>query len=181
MLGWVVGGLAMVVAVAVFLRGRMYRRLFSDAHFIEIGERMVGLKAAALAKVIPQEDDDLRNGPGSRGIVTAAGLAIVYTVHQRGLDYVHHCSVGVSGDITARGVGEPFTALVMSLIGLPLSKATFHVGASTIHHANVVLDSDEHEKVASTSVPEVSGANVNAFWRAALAARSEMTWTQVAG
>jgi|HubBroStandDraft_3_1064219.scaffolds.fasta_scaffold185364_2 hypothetical protein len=53
MLGWVVGGLAMVVAVAVLLRGRMYRRLFSDAHFIEIGQRMPGLKAAALAKVIP--------------------------------------------------------------------------------------------------------------------------------
>jgi hypothetical protein len=171
----------MVVAVAVFLRGRMVGRLFSDAHFIEIGQRMGGLKAAALAKVIPQEEDDLRNGPGSRGMVTAAGLTIVYTVHQRGLELVHHCSVGVSGDITAHGVGEPFTALVMSLIGLPLSKATFHTGASTIHHANVVLDADEHAKVVRASVPEISAANVGAFRRAAQAARSEMTWTRVAG
>ncbi|HEV3191899.1 MAG TPA: hypothetical protein VGY54_15415 [Polyangiaceae bacterium] len=177
MLGWVLGGLTVVGAAAVFFRGRMYRRLFSDEHFIEIGRSGAGLKAAALESATDGVADGMRGPSDPRMLVTSAGLAIAYTVHKNDLEFIHHCSVGVSGDITAHGVGATFVAFAITLVGLPIHKARFQVGESTVHHAEATLSAEEHEKMARAAVPEVSGANVVEFRRAALAMRGAITWT----
>ena len=82
-----------------------------------------------------------------------------------------------SGDITAHGGGATFLAFVINLVRLPIHKARFQVGESTVHHAEATLSAEEHEEVARASVPEVSGANVVEFRRAALATRDAITWT----
>jgi hypothetical protein len=110
-------------------------------------------------------------------LVTSAGLAIAYTVHKNDLEFIHHCSVGVSGDITAHGAGATFVAFVINLVRLPIHKARFQVAESTVHHAEATLSAAEHEEVARASVPEVSGANVVEFRRAALATRDTIAWT----
>jgi hypothetical protein len=175
MLGWVLGGLAVVGAAVLFFRGRMYRRLFSNEHFIEIGHCVAGLKAAALERATDAMADGKWDPSDPRMLVTSAGLAIAYTVHANDPEFIHHCSVGVSGDFTAHGAGATFVAFVMNLVGLPMDKARFQVGESTVHHAEATLGAEEHEKVARASVPEVSGANVVEFRRAALAMRDAMT------
>jgi hypothetical protein len=177
MLGWVLGGLMAIAAAVLFFRGRTYRRLFSDEHFIEIGHSVVSLKAAALERATDAIADGMWDRSDPRMLVTSAGLAIAYTVHENDLEFIHHCSVGVSGDFTAHGVGATFVAFVMNLVALPMHKTRFQVGESTVHHAEATLGAEEHEKVARASVPEVSGANVVEFRRAALAMRDAMTWT----
>jgi hypothetical protein len=177
MLGWVLGGLAVAGAAVVFFRGRMYRRLFSKEHFIEIGHSVASLKAAALERATDGIPDGMWDPSDPRMLVTSAGLAIAYTVHKNDFEFIHHCSVGVSGDFTAHGAGATFVAFVISLVGLPIHKAVFQVGESTVHHAEATLSAEEHENVARASVPEVSGANVVEFRRAAFAMRDAMTWT----
>jgi hypothetical protein len=176
-------GLGLVVAVLTAMlvsRGRAYRRLFADEHFLEIARAAHGLKAAAIAEPIDVHGAP-PNVPGdARFLLTTAGLAVVYTVVKEEQAFIHHLSVSNSNGITANAVGATFVAYVARLVGLPLSKMTFEVGVSTVHHGEVRLDAAEHEALGALPIPEVSPANVAELWRAAMGARSQMSWKRPA-
>jgi hypothetical protein len=185
MLGWV-----LVAAVAVFLvailvfgvwsRARMYGRLFSDRHYLELAGAVVSLKQAGLDRPIVTDSDQIESRSDPRCLLTSAGLAAVYTVSPEESGLLHQCSVSLAGDVTARAVGESFVLLMAKLIGLPLDKLRVRVGESTVHHALAILSPSEHARLASAPVFELTADNLervrceirdlraNPEWRAAL-------------
>jgi hypothetical protein len=181
MAGWILLGLVVAAAAAfVLLRTGSYRRLFADEHFIAIGRGARSLKAAALARVI-QTDDDAPTSPSDpRILTTPAGLAVVYTVAESGSGFVHHCSVSVVGGYTGNAIGGTFVVFVMKVIGLPIERSKFEIGASTVHHGEVTLDQTEHDDLVCAPTTEVSSSNVDELRRAAFDARSGIQWKRAA-
>jgi hypothetical protein len=177
MFGWIVGGLiAALVVAAVRSRLRMYRRLFSHEHFLEVARAAPSLKAAAVENPVIGDSFDPTTPDDPRVLLTKAGLAVLYTVGKRESAFVHHYSVSVAGQYTARAVGATFVALLAKQIGLPLEKARFWIGNSTVHHAQVTLSEAEHATLIGFSVPEISESNVTEARRTIDEMKDRLTW-----
>jgi hypothetical protein len=177
MIGALIVGLG-VLLIALWLssRARRYARLFADPHLLEIGRGLARVKAAALAHVIRDERDEPMARDDPRILATSAGLAIVYTVSERELGFVHHCSVSVIGGPTAHAVGGTFVLFVAKLLGLTPAELRCSVAASTVHHAELSLDAARHAALAARPVPELGPAALAALRRGALEARGRVTW-----
>ena len=174
---------ALVVGVGVVLivlwlatRARRFAALFGDPHLLEIGRGLVRVKAAALAHVMRDERDGPTAGDDPRVLATSAGLAIVYTVSERGQRFVHHCSISVIGGPTAHAVGGAFVMFVAKLLGLAQPELQCHVAPSTVHHIQLELDPARHAALAALPLPELSPRALQALRREALEARSRVTW-----
>jgi hypothetical protein len=174
-IGWIVVGFGFASAAAL-VASRMlpYRRVFSDRNFLEIAKACPRLKAAALDKPLGEDASALRPGD-PRALLTGAGLALVYTIRHVETEVVHHCSVSFRG-YTAHAVGATFTLLLVKLLGIPLDKASFAIGATTIHHMEASLSRDDHAAVAARSVPEVSVDDLTALRSELLAGRERVSW-----
>lgn len=181
MAGWIVLGLVTAAVVAfLLLRAGSYRRLFADEHFIAIGHGAKGLKAAAVARVIRTDDDLPASTSDPRILTTPAGLAIVYTVQEKGSRFLHHCSVSVAEGYTAHAVGGTFVVFVMKLVGLPIERSQFEIGASTVHHGEATLDPAEHDELVRAPTTDVSTSNVAELRNAAFDARHGIHWKRAA-
>src|SRR3954468_3534958 len=161
MAGWLIGGFVVAIVAAFLLsRASSYRQLFADEHFIAIGRGAAHLKAAAIAQIIQTDSDHPASPNDPRILKTPAGLAIVYTVQKRESGFVHHCSVSVSGRYTAHAVGGTFVIFIMKLIGIPIERSQFEIGASTVHHGEATLDQAAHGALLRVPPQEVSASNV---------------------
>lgn len=176
-MAWIVVGGLVLLALGVGIRLIVvsYRRLFSDEHFLEISKSIGSLKTAAISNI--ETDDDLPSSPDDpRVLRTTAGLAIFYTVRNENGLYIHHYSVSVPGRHTAHAVGATFILFAAKLLGFSRDHSHFLIGESTVHHCEVRLSWSEHEKVATSPVPEVSLADIQAFRVGMPGARREIEW-----
>jgi hypothetical protein len=184
MLGWVLTAVAVcLVAIIVFgvwSRTRMYGRLFSDRHHLELACAAVALKQAGLDRPIVTDSDGITSRSDPRCLLTSAGLVVVYTVSPEASGLLHQCSVSVAGDITARGVGERFVLLMAKLIGLPLDKLRVQIGSSTVHHALALLSPSEHARLASAPVFELTADNLERVRREISDLRANRQWRAAA-
>lgn len=173
---WLFVALLVVFGLVVVSRARMYGRLFGDEHWIEIGRGIPAVKTAAFARVIETDADAPKPPDDPRILATSCGLVVIYTVLKRDADFVHHCSVGMRGGVTAHAVGETFLLLVVKTLGLPAKRMAFHFGESTVHHGEVVVDEAEHQALAVAPVLEISATNVAEFRREVMEAREGIRW-----
>jgi hypothetical protein len=183
MLGWVLGAVA-VLLVAIFVWGvwsrtRMYRRLFSDRHFLELAGAAVALQQAGLDRPIT-DSDQIKSQSDPRCLLTSAGLAVVYTVSTNDSEITHHCSVSLAAGPTARAVGEIFLLLMTKLLGLPIDKLRVHIGSSTVHHALAILTLSEHARLASAPAFELTADNLEHVRREIHDLRANPEWRAAA-
>lgn len=171
---------ALVVALWLAARARRYGRVFAAEHWRQVAESMVRVKAAALAKVIRADGDEPSTPDDHRILATSAGLAIVYTVSESAGRFVHHCSVSLVGGPTTHAVGGSFTLYLAKLLGLPLARLRCSVADTTVHHAELSLDADEHAALATAPVLDVSSDDIAALRREALDARARVEWQRMA-
>jgi hypothetical protein len=177
MSAWLVVGLAAgVVLLVLVTRARRYSRLFSDEHWRELGRGMVGVKAAALARLVRAQGDEPAAPDDPRILTTSAGLAVVYTVSDLGESFVHHCSVSVVGGPTAHAVGSSFALFVAKLLGLPLAELRCEVAASRVHHIELSVDAGRHAALAAAALLDMSGIDLPALRREVLESRALVSW-----
>ncbi len=174
MVGWVFGGGVAAIGLWLLARARTYERLFSNEHFSEIARAAVILKAAALERVDESDEASPFSPADPRAFVTRANLLVFYTVWRRDEQVVHHVSVSVLGDITARAVGTTFVAWFAMLVGLPVDQVVLEVAPTTVHHGKVTLTRSEHDRTSMAPVLDVAPAYVAGLRRACLDARSRM-------
>jgi hypothetical protein len=180
MWGWLCAGSAIVALIGWILsRGGLYRRLFADAHFVEVARGVDRLKDAALERVIVSDEDEVASPADRRTLVTSAGLALLYTVRAVEGRFVHHYSVSVAGRYTAHAVGETFTLFVAKLLGLPFEALALGVGRSTVHHAEFRLSAGEQAEFAARPVPVVSAAEVAVFRSEWVEASKRLRWERL--
>ena len=168
--GWLLGGIGLLLLWAVVSRVRSYARLLSDAHFRSIAERAPDLKRAALARMIGAESDAIADLSDPRVLSTEAGLAVVYTVRPYEAGFVHHCSLSFPGQHVAQGSIELFLHFVVRVLGLPLQGLRFERGASA-HHAECVLSAEAHAAFAAQAPRDWSAAELLTLRSEAMDAR----------
>lgn len=176
MTGWVILGVgAVLVGAGVLARIGKHRRLFADEHFMEVAQAASRLKQAALADL--QFPSPVANpGDDPRALLTGRGLAVVYTVVQQEQQYVHHCSVSLVDGVTANAIGGTFLIFAATFLGLPADAMTYQIGASTVHHGELVVGAEDHAAIASRPVPAASLENVQAIRLASFNARRSLAW-----
>jgi hypothetical protein len=172
----VVGVGVIVVVLWLASRARRFAALFGDPHLLEIGRGLARVKAAALTQVMHDERDGPTAGDDPRVLSTSAGLAVVYTVSERGQRFVHHCSISVIGGPTAHAVGATFVMFVTKLLGLAQPELQCHVAPSTVHHAQLEVDPARHAELAALPIPELTPPALEALRREALEARGRVSW-----
>jgi hypothetical protein len=143
------------------------RRMFDEAHFLEIAGALPELKAGALrlgdAEMAPPSDD--------RVFISRPQIVVIYTAVKRGAEVVHHVSVSRRGDRTANAIGSMFTRFVATQLGLPVARMRFEGKPGGTHHGEVVLSAAEHDAYVAAPIPKVSPEGIASFRRAWLAQR----------
>lgn len=169
--GVVIGGAALSFVVA---RVRLYRRLLSDDHFLEIARAAPALKEAALQHADDTDDEKPFSPPDPRVLVTSARLLVFYSIRKRHGEVVHHVSVSILGGVTTGAVGMTFVVWLAMLVGLPLDRVRLEIARSTVHHGEATLTPSEQEAAAEARAPDVTEANVAGFRKSCLEMRSQL-------
>jgi hypothetical protein len=157
-----------------FARVSFYRRLFGVPHLMEFARELAPLKQAALRDLDPQDKD--RSPADAPFLRTSVGLALVYTVSTRDGSYVHHASVSFPGQPTAHAVGATFILLWARRLGFDYGRLALRVSSSTVHHAEIVLDADEHARFVQQPVEAPTAEWLEAFQVECATARESLHW-----
>jgi hypothetical protein len=180
---WLV--LGVVIACLVWLlasRLSSYRRLFADRHFMEVAQGLGPLRQAAVRNISAADGGDIRPPDDPRILRTSAGLVIVYTISRGQTDgYVHHVSVSIPGRVTAHAVGETFILLWARLLGIGYERLSIELSSATVHHAEFVLDEQEHAEFARRPVEPPTVEWLHAFQADCLSVRSSLGRNRRAG
>jgi hypothetical protein len=170
---WLTIGMLLTIVTVLTLAGlwllrgfEAYTKMFSDEHFHEVGARLPALKRAALERIIVPEADLVCTPEDARGMLTSAGLTVLYLVGHEG-DWFHH-DLSVSSTArgyTAHAVGEMFTCLLVRLLGVGMDRPRLWVSSRAVHHAAFTLSAADHEQFAGWQVTPLSPEGLAAFRR----------------
>jgi hypothetical protein len=145
---------------------RVYTRVFSDEHFHEVATRLPALKRAALARLVFSESDAVCTPEDPRGMLTSAGLAVLYLIGQEGRWFHHDLSISSpSRAYTIHAVGNVFGCFLARLLGIGKERLHLHISSRSIHHAGFTLSTEEHEQFADRPVTPLSPEELSAFRR----------------
>ena len=145
---------------------RVYTKVFSDAHFHEVAARLPSLKRAALERVILSASDAVCTSEDPRGMLTSAGLAVLYLIGREGCWFHHDLSVSwISRPYTTHAIGNTFLCFLARLLGIGMERLCFRISAKTVHHTAFTLSALEHQQFADRPVASLSLDELAAFRR----------------
>jgi len=145
---------------------RAYTRLFSDDHFHEVAARLPALKRAALERVILSASDAVCTPEDPRGMLTSAGLTMLYLIGREGRWFHHDLSVSLPiRAYTLHAVGNMFGCFLVRLLGIGMERLHFHNSSRRVHHTGFTLSAEEHEQFADRPVTPLSPGDLAAFRR----------------
>jgi hypothetical protein len=159
---------------------RIYSRVFSDDHFHEVATHLPALKRAALARLVFSESDAVCTPEDPRGMLTSAGLAVLYLIGCEGRWFHHDLSVSMpSRAYTIHTVGNRFGCFLARLLGIGMERLQFHFSSRRIHHTVFTLNADEHRQFADRSVTPLSPEQLAAFRRHWALSRRMGSWQRI--
>jgi hypothetical protein len=159
-------GVVFVILIARYVskRGRIYKRVFADEHFLEIARRVAALKAGALERIDDQEGlADPRTDP--RAMITGAPLVFVYTINTDGSNYDHQLSVSVPG-YTAHAVGDMFLRWALELLDVDLDDCELVILPSTVHFVHWRYGAEQQARFVARPLAEADKARLAEFRQA---------------
>jgi hypothetical protein len=186
-MGWLTVGMLLTLVIVLTLAGlwllrsfEAYAKVFSDEHFREVSARLPALKRAALERVLVPEANAVCTPEDPRGMLTSAGLAVLYLVGREG-DWFHHYLSVSSPTLgyTAHAVGDMFTCLLVRLLGVGVDRLRLWVSSRTVHHAAFTLSAGEHEHFAGQPVTPLSPEELAAFRRDWILSWRAVRWERI--
>jgi hypothetical protein len=157
----------LTLATLWLVRGlEVYTKVFADEHFREVAARLPALKRAALERVVSSESDAVCTSEDPRGMLTSAGLAVLYLVGRQGAGFHHDLSVSLPiRAYTAHAIGDVFICFLAQLLGIGMERLRLRVSSKTVHHAEFTLSPLEHQQFADRPVLSLSLEELAAFRR----------------
>ncbi|MHB1426072.1 MAG: hypothetical protein ACYC3I_23155 [Gemmataceae bacterium] len=170
---WLTIGILCTIALLVtlaslwLLGGRgIYAKVFADEHFREVAARLPALKRAALERVVSSESDTICPPDDPRGILTSAGLAVLYLVSRQGAWFHHDLSISLTiRPYTAHAVGDVFICFLAHLLDIGMERLRLRVSSRTVHHAEFTLSALEQQQFADRPVASLSPDELATFRR----------------
>ena len=145
---------------------RAYTKVFSDDHFHEVAARLPALKRAALARLVFSESDAVCTPEDPRGMLTSAGLAVLYLIGREGRWFHHDLSVSLPiRAYTIHAVGNVFGCFLARLLGIGRERLHLHLSSRSVHHTGFTLSAEEHEQFADRPVTPLSPEELAVFRR----------------
>lgn len=160
--------IALVILLFMMRRRAAYKKLFADAHFLEIAEGVQHLKAAALARIETVEKqklappDNPHNDP--RILLTSQNLRVFYTVQQSEESFEHQFSLSIANGYTAIPVGETFSLYLALLLAFASQHFTIERSPHGIYHVEWQLTPGKQETFARTPVTIPQRAELPAIY-----------------
>lgn len=144
----------------------VYTKILTDDHFQEVAARLPALKQAALARLIFSASDAACTPEDPRGMLTSAGLAVLYLIGREGRWFHHDLSVSLPcRAYTIHAVGNRFGCFLARLLGIGMKRLHFHFSSRSIHHTVFTLNAEEQQQFADRSVAPLSPEQLAAFRR----------------
>jgi hypothetical protein len=145
---------------------RAYAKVFADDHFHEVAARLPALKRAALERVILSASDAVCTPEDPRGMLTSAGLAVLYLIGREGCWFHHDLSVSWSlRAYTPRAVGNVFICFLARLLGIGMDRLRLHRFSKTVHHAAFTLNTEEQDQFANQALTCLSPEELASYRR----------------
>jgi hypothetical protein len=145
---------------------RAYQEIFADEHFREVTARLPALKRAALERVILSASDAVCTPEDPRGMLTSAGLSVLYLIGREGCWFHHDLSLSwVRRPYTPHAIGNMFLCFLARLLGIGMERLCFRISAKTVHHTAFTLSALEHQQFADRPVVSLSLDELAAFRR----------------
>lgn len=147
---------AVVTALLVFRRlsgAPSYSAVLSAAHCVEVAERLVPIKAAALGRIQSgdQPPEATPDPADVRRVVSSAGLRIFYTITGVQDRFIHHYSISV-GNYTPHAVGRTFALYIGRVLGAELPRIQVARSSNAVWHIVFELSDEEHQEYAARPV-----------------------------
>jgi hypothetical protein len=170
-MNWFTIGILLILVVLLTLAGlwlfdsyRAYAKVSADQHFREVEARLPALKRAALERIISSASDAVCTPEDPRGMLTSAGLAVLYLIGREGCCFHHDLSVSwPNRAYTPRAVGNMFICFLAHLLGVGLERLYLRVSSKTVHHAAFTLNTEEQDQFASRALTCLSSEELAAF------------------
>jgi hypothetical protein len=169
---WLIIGILLTILLLTLaslwlLRGLgVYTKVFADERFREVAARLPALKQAALERVVSSESDAVCTSEDPRGMLTSAGLAVLYLVGRQGPWFHHNLSVSLPvRAYTAHAIGDVFICFLTHLMGIGMERLSLRVSSKTVHHAEFTLSTLEHQQFTDRPVLSLSPEELAAFRR----------------
>lgn len=168
---WFTIGILLILIVLLTLAGlwlldsyRDYAKVFADEHFREVAARLPALKRAALERIISPASDEVCTPQDPRGMLTSAGLTVLYLIGREGCCFHHDLSVSWPiRAYTPRAVGNMFLCFLAHLLGIGLERLYLRVSSKTVHHAAFTLNTEEQDQFADRALTCLSSEELAAF------------------
>jgi hypothetical protein len=164
----------------VFSRlSRKYKRMFSDAHILEIWTKMLGTKTAALEGLTQpaSASASLSGWLTDAMYTTAADIAFMYTIDQQQDLYVHHISMSYRRGVLAWGAARFMIALLGEILSVDVRTARIWRGTGTIYHVEFDLDGPQEGQFVTRSIVVPDSAMLPEIRRRLQEFRLELTPT----
>ncbi len=179
---WLTIGILLIIVLLLTLASLwllggcgVYAEVFADEHFREVADRLPVLKQAALERVVSSESAAVCTPEDPRGMLTSAGLAILYLVGRQGSWFHHDLSVSLpSRAYTDHAIGDAFICFLARLLGIGIERLRLRLSSKTVHHAEFTLCTLEHQQFADRPVLSLSLEELAAFRR-----HWALSWTTV--
>lgn len=170
---WFTIGILLLLVLLLTLTGlwllrehRVYTKVFGDEHFREVAARLPALKRAALERLVYSAPEAVCTPEDPRGMLTSAGLAVLYLIGREGLCFHHDLSVSWPRRAsTPKVVGSLFLCFLARLLGIGMERLGFRVSSRTVHHAVFTLNPQEQQQFANRSITCLSSEELATFRR----------------
>lgn len=156
---YIFGGVVVFVVFTMWSSWRFSKRIFTDEHYVEVGETLLKLRKVAL--------DNMGGGDDGSpdGAVTSAGLALSYSINQEGDEFYHHVAVSTPNRRTLHAIGDRFVHYSMWILGLPTDRFRLEASQTSVHHGKVNPSQDEQRELLSRARKVPSPAEIQEIMR----------------
>lgn len=145
------GGLAL--AVPVLRRMRLYRRIFSEAHFRELHERFAAA-VRTVTEVLRAPANAADAAAAGDAFVTSAQLAVAVTASLANGRHVLHVSLSQTSGYTTSSVASRFGFFLITMLNQNKLELDLFFTPSRVHHLVFTSDADSLRVADFTSVDE---------------------------
>ena len=149
------GGVLLAVGVIGILlwQHSLNRTLLTGEHLREIAAKLGPVKAAALAR--PTESAAVfAPVPADPCLLTTSrGLLVYYSLSIDQDLYCHQLLLTVVGGATPRRAGLTLVYFLAYLLAIPYERIDLAISTSTVHHLQFFLNREEHEAIATRTIP----------------------------
>ncbi len=168
-----------VVAALLLLwwlpRGSQLKKIFSEAHLIEIAERLGPVTRSAAGKA-EETEEDFAPESDPRVIITSAKIVVFYTISREGHSFSHHYSLKDQYGITAHAVGATLILYIARMLGIAPDALTLQRSEQHVYHAAFELSEEQQRAFINRPIPVPTPEEASAIFQECLTERDRVVF-----